>query len=165
MEVEDFVSIKDRLPEEGQEVEAMRIYGESPVPNHGHRAYGCIAGIERTSFTRGMFVCDMTSTGETTHWRPAAPWPAFRANDYGKLTFTPSELPAPDEDTLDDQEESIPCAELRLLRRIAETSSDVVRARNWEEFRQACGGQDHLEKVHAEAVQQYEQWISEGQEG
>lgn len=62
-----------------------------------------------------------------------------------------------------DREETIYSAELYLLRRVAETSSDMVKARDWEEFRVACGGQEKLDKAHADALHEYEQWLSDGE--
>jgi hypothetical protein len=61
-----------------------------------------------------------------------------------------------------DREETIYSAELYLLRKIAETSSDMLQGREWPEFREASGGQEKLDKAHADAVMNYEQWISEG---
>ena len=49
-------------------------------------------------------------------------------------------------------------AEAYLLGKIAETSSDLVKGREWEEFRDACGGMEKLESAHAEAVHAWEQW-------
>lgn len=63
----------------------------------------------------------------------------------------------------EDREETIYSAELYLLRRIAETSSDMVKARDWEGFRVACGGQEKLDKAHADALNEYEQWLSDGE--
>jgi len=60
-----------------------------------------------------------------------------------------------------DREETICSAELRLLLKLAETSSDMVKARDWEEFRVACGGQEKLDKAHADALREYEQWLSD----
>lgn len=68
----DFVSVKDQLPENGQEVEVLRDFGRM-VANHGHAAFGCRFGIERTRFGGcgvASFDCDMVSTGCVTHWRP-----------------------------------------------------------------------------------------------
>lgn len=65
--------------------------------------------------------------------------------------------------SLGDASESIYSAELALLRRVAETSSDLVRGREWEEFRTVCGGIEALEKSHAEAVQAWEQWLAEAE--
>lgn len=48
--------------------------------------------------------------------------------------------------------------ELILLRKIAETSSDMVKGRNWVEFREACGGQEKLNQKHENAVREYEDW-------
>lgn len=58
----------------------------------------------------------------------------------------------------EDSEMTIYCAEAYLLGKIAETSSDLVKGREWEEFREACGGMEKLECAHAEAVQAWEQW-------
>ena len=62
-----------------------------------------------------------------------------------------------------DREETIYSAELYLLRRIAETSSDMVKARDWPEFREATGGQKKLDETHEDALREYEQWLSEGE--
>ena len=62
----------------------------------------------------------------------------------------------------EDREETIYSAELYLLRRIAETSSDMLQGREWPEFREANGGQEKLDKAHAAAVTNYEQWLTEG---
>jgi len=62
-----------------------------------------------------------------------------------------------------DREETIYSAELYLLRRIAETSSDMVKARDWPEFRAATGGQKKLDKAHEDALREYVQWLSEGE--
>ena len=65
--------------------------------------------------------------------------------------------------SLGDAEERVYSAELALLRRVAETSSDLVRGREWGEFRTVCGGIEVLEKSHAEAVQAWEQWLAEAE--
>ena len=62
----------------------------------------------------------------------------------------------------EDREETIYSAELYLLRRIAETSSDMVKARNWAEFRDACGGQERIDNALISAVNEYEQWLLDG---
>jgi hypothetical protein len=62
-----------------------------------------------------------------------------------------------------DRKETIYSAELYLLRRIAETSSDMVRSRNCLEFREATGGQERLDEAHADALREYEQWLSDGE--
>lgn len=87
----DFVSIKDRLPEAGQEVEAMRDYG-AVVLNGGHHACGCRFGIERTRYEKG-FVCDMISTGHVSHWRPAGSMQVATADDYPGLRNLLADLP------------------------------------------------------------------------
>lgn len=61
-----------------------------------------------------------------------------------------------------DREETIFSAELYLLRRIAETSSDMVKARDWPEFRDASGGQEKLDAAHATALREYESWLADG---
>lgn len=66
-------------------------------------------------------------------------------------------------DRFGDREETIYSAELFLLRRIAETSSDMVKARDWPEFRGASGGQEKLNKAHADALNEYEQWLADGE--
>ena len=58
----------------------------------------------------------------------------------------------------EDSEMTIYCAEAYLLGKIAETSSDLVKGREWDEFREACGGMEKLEAAHAEAVHAWEQW-------
>jgi len=58
----------------------------------------------------------------------------------------------------EDSEETIYCAEAYLLRKVAETSSDLVKGRGWEEFRDACGGIAKLEAAHSAAVHAWEQW-------
>lgn len=62
----------------------------------------------------------------------------------------------------EDAEETIYSAELLLLRKVAETSSDLVKARSWNEFREAMGGMEPLEHAHGEAVAAYEQWLRDG---
>lgn len=58
----------------------------------------------------------------------------------------------------EDSEMTIYCAEAYLLGKIAETSNDLVKGREWDEFREACGGMEKLESAHAEAVHAWEQW-------
>ncbi len=62
-----------------------------------------------------------------------------------------------------DKTEIIDAAELFLLRAIASTSSDLVKAEHWDEFRQACGGIKSLKSKHADAVAVYEKWLSDGE--
>lgn len=61
-----------------------------------------------------------------------------------------------------DTVEIISVAELRLLRRIAETSNDMVKARNWAEFRDACGGQERIDNALISAVNEYKRWLMDG---
>jgi hypothetical protein len=58
----------------------------------------------------------------------------------------------------EDYQETIYTAESFLLRKIAERSSDLVKGREWEEFREAMGGMGCLEASHAAAVRAWEQW-------
>lgn len=81
----DFVSVAERRPDPGQDVEVLRDYG-CVVMNNGHTAYGCRFGIERTRFDGGlMFVCDMISTGHVTHWRPAESLQVATVDNYPGL--------------------------------------------------------------------------------
>ena len=64
----------------------------------------------------------------------------------------------------EDREETIYSAELYLLRRIAETGSDMVNARYWPEFREVMGGQEKLDKAHEDALREYNQWIFYGED-
>ena len=65
-------------------------------------------------------------------------------------------------DRFGDREETIYSAELHLLRKIAETSSDMVKARSWPEVREASGGQEKLDEAHAAALYEYESWLADG---
>jgi hypothetical protein len=62
-----------------------------------------------------------------------------------------------------DKEELIYAAELFLLRRVSTTSSDLIKAREWEEFRDACGGIEAIENDHRQAVVALEQWYRDGE--
>ena len=62
---------------------------------------------------------------------------------------------------LGDKEESISSAELLLLRNVAASSSDLVKAKDWEEFRDAVG-LEKCSEAHKKAVYAYEQWIADG---
>ncbi len=83
MHLSDFVSIGDRLPCEGQEVEVFRVFGLVGNPCHSH--YGCTCGIERTTFSSGIFLCDAATTGSVTHWKRAESWPVASGDDYPGL--------------------------------------------------------------------------------
>lgn len=61
-----------------------------------------------------------------------------------------------------DEEETIYSAELYLLRQVAKTSSDMVKARHWPEFREACGGQEKLDADHEAVLNEYESWLASG---
>jgi hypothetical protein len=65
-------------------------------------------------------------------------------------------------DMFGDIETTLPAIELHMLRRIAETSHDMIAARTWPEFREATGGQDILDKAHERSVREYEEWLSDG---
>lgn len=62
----------------------------------------------------------------------------------------------------EDAESCIYSGELFLLRKIAETSSDLVKGRGWPEFRDAVGGMHALEEAHASSVHAWEEWCQEG---
>jgi hypothetical protein len=61
-----------------------------------------------------------------------------------------------------DAQETIQSAELFLLRGIAAASSDLIKGREWEEFRDSCGGIEALETAHQDALRAYERWVEEG---
>ena len=63
----------------------------------------------------------------------------------------------------EDAQESLYAGELFLLRKIAETSSDLVKGREWEEFKVAIGGMELLEKDHFAAVRAWEQWHADSE--
>ena len=62
-----------------------------------------------------------------------------------------------------DKQETMDAAELLLLRKIAETSSDLVKAREWEEFREINGGMEGFENDHRTAVGAWDRWIADGE--
>ena len=66
-------------------------------------------------------------------------------------------------DEFEDAEESIYSAELFLLRKIHEASSDLMRGRYDKDFCNACGGMQKLIDLHDEATSNFEEWINEGQ--
>ena len=61
-----------------------------------------------------------------------------------------------------DKEEYIYSAELYLLNHIASTSSDLVKAREWDEFREIHGGIEGFEAAHRAAVGAWERWHADG---
>jgi hypothetical protein len=62
-----------------------------------------------------------------------------------------------------DAEMNIYQAEAFLLRKVAKTSSDLLKGRHWEEFREAMGGMGVLESFHSAAVRAWEQWHSDSE--
>lgn len=66
-------------------------------------------------------------------------------------------------DAMGDSQETLYAAELMLLRKIAQTSSDLVKARDWEEFRGINGGIEGFETAHRSAVGAWEQWHANGE--
>lgn len=66
-----FISITDKLPAPGQEVEAYVEYGFNVNP--WHPSFGCTAAIERTSFDGKVFERETQGDARITHWRPAHP--------------------------------------------------------------------------------------------
>lgn len=93
-----------------------------------------------------------------------------RHGDHSQTSVTPMEnqtengaaLPSRDllalAESKEDKQETTYAAELFLLREVASKSSDLVKGREWEEFREACGGMGCLEAAHAAAVRAWEQW-------
>ena len=61
-----------------------------------------------------------------------------------------------------DKEISVFKKEFVLLRKIAETSRDLIEGKSYPEFRDACGGQDVLDKKHLSAVIDYRNWLADG---
>ena len=64
----------------------------------------------------------------------------------------------------DDREVLVYEKELVLLKKVFEKSSDLVKARYWDEFREQCGGISVFEKEHEEAVTKVEEWYADGSE-
>ena len=61
-----------------------------------------------------------------------------------------------------DEEISVFKTEFDLLIKIAKTSNDVIEGKYYPEFRDARGGQDVLEKAHLSAVNNYREWLADG---
>jgi hypothetical protein len=53
--------------------------------------------------------------------------------------------------------------ELKLLRKVFESSSGLVSARTWTEFREISGGIDVFESDHAKSVLELEKWYRDGE--
>lgn len=66
-----------------------------------------------------------------------------------------------EDDKEDDYQESIQIGELSRLRKVFETSSDLIKAQWSEEFRDASGGFDVLKKAHADATVALEKWYTD----
>ena len=64
---------------------------------------------------------------------------------------------------MSDKEVCVYEEELKLLRKIAETSSDLVNGLGWPDFCEASGGLEKLKEDHAEAVFEYEAWLRAGE--
>ncbi len=64
-------------------------------------------------------------------------------------------------DELLDDTETVYSAEYYLLKKIWETSSDLVKAKYWKDFCEASGGMQSLADAHERAVQNFEEWIQE----
>lgn len=60
-----------------------------------------------------------------------------------------------------DSQETVYTAELRLLRKVFEASSDLVLARRDADFAEANGGLAAIESEHARATRELEIWHSE----
>ena len=68
---------------------------------------------------------------------------------------------AEDRDDPEDEQTLVYVKEMQLLRKIVETSSDLILARHSEEFRNHCGGIEVLEKAHEKAYAEHHSWLSE----
>jgi hypothetical protein len=73
-------------------------------------------------------------------------------------------MSTPDAGGFGDTRESIFRIEAFLLRNVVATSINMLRARDWPEFRYGNGGQKALDDDHCEAVRAYEQWLSDGED-
>ena len=62
---------------------------------------------------------------------------------------------------VEDRQTLVYVKEMALLRKIVETSSDLILARHNEEFREFIGGMEAAEKCHAEAVATHREWMDE----
>lgn len=60
-----------------------------------------------------------------------------------------------------DATEEVYSVELRMLRKIFETSSDLCKGYDWEGFRDACGGIEALKAAHFKAVLTLEEWYND----
>lgn len=60
-----------------------------------------------------------------------------------------------------DSESLVYDVELQMLRNVFAKSSDLLKGRRWEGFRNMCGGITKLESDHAEAVRELEQWYAD----
>lgn len=66
--------------------------------------------------------------------------------------------------SFEDSEHSIYKAESYLLRKIAETSENLIEAEGWPEFAEAVGGVEKMKREHAEAVAAWKEWYSEAED-
>jgi hypothetical protein len=58
--------------------------------------------------------------------------------------------------------ESVYSDELKMLRQVFSTSSDLVMAYRDQDFRDACGGLDVVKELHLAAVRTLETWYDDG---
>lgn len=75
----EFVSVKDRLPEEGQAVEVLRVVNGFTVGGY------CKYEVVRTTFEGGVFLCDSLTTGYVVAWLPALHMQVTNVDDYPGL--------------------------------------------------------------------------------
>jgi hypothetical protein len=73
--VPQWISVEDRLPDEGQRVLVARYAGR--VINPGHPGHPGVHWLEVTVVEKGMFLCDIISTGNATHWQALPTIPAI----------------------------------------------------------------------------------------
>jgi len=74
-EVGEWVSVKDRLPEDGQLVVVVHDYGMA-VANPSHADYGKRYVVKVTHCSGRIFHSDIMQTGTAIKWQPLPPLPA-----------------------------------------------------------------------------------------
>ena len=62
---------------------------------------------------------------------------------------------------VEDRQTLVYIKEVQLLRKIVETSSDLILARRNKEFRDHCGGIEVLEIAHEKAYSEHHSWLSD----
>ena len=64
-------------------------------------------------------------------------------------------------DDPEDEQTLVYVKEMKLLRKIVETSSDLILARHNKSFRDNCGGIEVIERAHEKAYSEHHSWLSE----